>query len=202
MEERPLRLLLVCHANVCRSPLAERLARDAFAARLGAGAAEIFSAGTHATPGRAMHEHSAAVLRERGIDPERFATRLATPGLLAAADLVLTATRAQRAHCVTIAPSTLRRTFTMRQFARLAEAVAPERLPAVAAPLRRLPALMDEIVVARSRQQGSTDADDLKDPLNSPIEAFRECAKVLDGVVDVLVTRFETGVAPGAIHVH
>jgi protein-tyrosine phosphatase len=201
MEERPLRLLFVCHANVCRSPLAERLAREAFVARLGAGTAEVFSAGTHAVAGQAMHRHSAEVLRERGIDPDRFTTRLATPGLLAAADLVLTATRSQRAHCVTIAPSALRRTFTMRQFGRLAGAVDPGRLPSAPAPLLRLPALMNEIVVARSRQQGSTDDDDLKDPLRLPLDAFRECARVLDGVVDVLVSRLEVGVAPDQIHV-
>jgi protein-tyrosine phosphatase len=201
MEERALRLLFVCHANVCRSPMAERIAREAFATHVGAGTVEVFSAGTDAGAGRKMHRHSAEVLRERGIDADSFVTRLATPGLLAAADLVLTATRKQRAHCVTLAPSALRRTFTMRQFGRLAGAVDPGRPPFAPAPLLRLPSLMDEIVLARSRQQGSTDADDLKDPLGLPIDAFRECAKVLDGVVDVLVTRLGAGVSPGGIHV-
>ncbi len=71
------RLLFVCHANECRSPMAERLARRMFADRFGAAAAElhVISAGTHARPGRPMRPEAANVLTYFGADSAGFASR-------------------------------------------------------------------------------------------------------------------------------
>src|SRR4051812_22131637 len=98
----PARLLVVCHANLCRSPMIERLARQALAKRLGDPAGggqvptvEVTSAGTHAEPGWDMHPFAGEVLRERGADVTDFASRRLTAELVAGADLVLTAARPQ-----------------------------------------------------------------------------------------------------------
>ncbi|HET9519130.1 MAG TPA: hypothetical protein VFO77_15515, partial [Actinoplanes sp.] len=62
-------IVFVCHANLCRSPLAEGLARrmldDAFGSA--AHTAVVSSAGTHAFAGSPMHQGSAQVLGECGI---------------------------------------------------------------------------------------------------------------------------------------
>jgi protein-tyrosine phosphatase len=58
--------LLVCTANVCRSPMAEALWRAAAADR--AIAAPVASAGLDADPGRAADPFGSALLAERGLD--------------------------------------------------------------------------------------------------------------------------------------
>jgi len=136
-------VLFVCHANICRSPMAERLARHAGADIV------ALSAGTHALDGAPMHPGAAAILREWGVDAAGFASRALTADLVAGADLILTATRQQRAISVTLCPSALRRAFTIRQFGRLSAgldagpALPPATglaLPQATGPVASLPA--------------------------------------------------------------
>jgi protein-tyrosine phosphatase len=170
-------ILVVCHANLCRSPLAERLARRALGERLGVDSASVgfSSAGTHASAGSPMHPSSADVLAERGVDAGGFFSRTVSVDLLERADLVLAADRGQRAHCVSLAPATLRRTFTLRQFARLAEAVPPGESTGDMA------ALLDNVQANRHLAPVAPPADDdLKDPVGRPIEEFRACADEIE----------------------
>ncbi|MFZ9405441.1 MAG: hypothetical protein ACO26K_05395, partial [Candidatus Limnocylindrus sp.] len=62
-------VLLLCHGNICRSPLAEVLLEAAIAADAAlAGRVRVSSAGTSSEhEGEGMHEHSAALLRQRGL---------------------------------------------------------------------------------------------------------------------------------------
>jgi protein-tyrosine phosphatase len=182
-------ILFVCHANLCRSPLAERLARRAFDDAFGAAASGVLvsSAGTHAYGGSPMHQDSASVLAECGIDPGGFVSRTVNASVLMSADLVLAAGRDQRAASVTLAPGAVRRAFTLRQFARLAAAV-----PAAAALTGTVPARLRALVeqVNANRHLVPTvpaDMDDLPDPVNQPIEAFRECAQEIWKSVSTVV---------------
>jgi protein-tyrosine phosphatase len=90
-----LRILTLCHGNICRSPLAEVLIEAAISADpLLAGRVAVSSAGTsdeHA--GEEMHENSAAILSARGLRNSHQA-RLFTPALAATLDLVLAADQA------------------------------------------------------------------------------------------------------------
>lgn len=90
-----LRILTLCHGNICRSPLAEVLIEAAIAEdSLLAGRVTISSAGTsdeHA--GEGMHPNSAAILRERGLRSSHQA-RLFTPTIAGTLDLVLAADQA------------------------------------------------------------------------------------------------------------
>jgi protein-tyrosine phosphatase len=182
-------ILFVCHANLCRSPLAERLARRAFDDAFGAAASGVVvsSAGTHAYGGTPMHQGSASVLAECGIDPGGFVSRTVDASGPMAADLVLAAGRDQRAACVTLAPSAVRRTFTLLQFSRLVAAV-----PATDALTGTVPARFRGLVeqVHANRHLVPTvlaDMDDLPDPVNQPIEAFRECAQEIWKSVSTVV---------------
>lgn len=81
------RILFVCTANICRSPMAETifnaLAKDkglAFRAR---------SAGTAALVGKPMAPNAVAVLEELGIYPEDHQARQVDRAMLAEAELVL-----------------------------------------------------------------------------------------------------------------
>lgn len=85
-------LLILCTANMCRSPMAEGLARAHLAA---AGHADwgVSSAGTWALDGRAASEFSLQLLAERGVDLSGHRSRALTDELMAGADLVLVMTR-------------------------------------------------------------------------------------------------------------
>ena len=90
-----LRILTLCHGNICRSPLAEVLIEAAVAADpLLTGHVVVSSAGTsdeHA--GEGMHTNSAAILSARGLRSTHEA-RLFTPTMAATLDLVLAADQA------------------------------------------------------------------------------------------------------------
>jgi protein-tyrosine phosphatase len=65
----------------------------------------------------------ARLLRGRGVDAGGLTARQLTPELVRAADLVVTMTAEQRAAVVTRVPAAVRRTFTLRELAGLAELV-------------------------------------------------------------------------------
>lgn len=179
-------VLFVCHANLCRSPMAEHLAR-----RLLPGVPVMFrSAGTHGTPGLAMHPLAAATLAEYGVQSDGFRSRPVDPATLNRAALVLTASRRQRAYCVSAAPATLHRTFTLRQFGRLAAAATP---PGPTSPMDLLPTVVSAVARARGRvQPAPADADDLPDPVGGTAADFRRCAARIEAalrpVVDLIGT--------------
>lgn len=113
-------LRFVCTANLCRSPLAERLAVLRMPPR--AAVTEwllVASAGTHARDGMTMHPPAARRLTALGADPAGFSSRRLTAAMVAEDDLVLTADLAQRDAVVALCPSASRRTFMIGEFDRL-----------------------------------------------------------------------------------
>jgi protein-tyrosine phosphatase len=171
-------LLFVCHANICRSPMAERLARHALTDRLGPAGAPItvVSAGTHAPVGEPMHPGASHALGELGADGNGFRSRPVSAELVTGANLVLAASRQERGHCVALSPSAMNRTFTIRQIGRLAAELEPRCLSDVP-PARRWAVLLEELGAARGRLQPvPAEDDDLADPVDGTAEGFRTCA--------------------------
>ncbi|GAA3756390.1 low molecular weight phosphatase family protein [Micromonospora maritima] len=165
-------VLFVCHANMCRSPMAEFIARRLLADL----PVVVTSAGTDAIDGAAMHPYAVEVAAGTGADVTAFRTRRLRPEHLAGAELVLTATRRQRSACTALAPAALGRTFTLRQFARLAAAAEPA--PTTDTPLR---AAVAAAVRARGRMQpAAPGADDLHDPIGGSPADFRRCAEEIE----------------------
>jgi protein-tyrosine phosphatase len=119
------KVLFVCIGNVCRSPVGERL----LAVRLPADRFEVASAGVGAMVGYAMSKYAAAELAGYGGDPTHFAAQQLTPELITGADLILTATRELRSQVLSESPGALRRTFTILEFAALAQ-MTDARTPA------------------------------------------------------------------------
>lgn len=80
---RPL-VLFVCTGNICRSPMAEGIARD-----LGVdGGLEFASAGTHAIEGAAATANSVRVAAEIGVDISAHSAQLATGDLVSRANRI------------------------------------------------------------------------------------------------------------------
>jgi protein-tyrosine phosphatase len=184
-------VLFVCHANICRSPLAEHIAAMMLARALGTGRLTVptASAGTHARDGLAMHPHAAAVLAERGADPTPFRSRTLTATAVLSAGLVLAAGRRERAACLELAPGAVRRAFTLRQFARLSDAVTSRDLLDLGLGERMDP--LDAVVAATTRARGRLQPvepgeDDLGDPVGEELPAFQRCAATIEAALEPL----------------
>ncbi|WP_411374194.1 low molecular weight phosphatase family protein [Arthrobacter sp. MPF02] len=123
----PVRILTVCTGNICRSPVAERLLQAGLN-QVVPGGFEVASAGTRAMAGDPMQPISADIVRTFGGDPEGFVARQLTPKILRGVDLVLTMTSVHRGEVLQQDASLLKRTFTIREFARMLD-VLDERAP-------------------------------------------------------------------------
>lgn len=114
-----LNIVFVCTGNICRSPLAQLL----LAERLSDTPATIFSSGTLARDGMSMTPEMAQIADEHGIPLGRVrhhrAQHLRSVSL-EDVDLAIGMAREHRRELVELRPSLARRTFTLREFARLA----------------------------------------------------------------------------------
>ncbi|MGC0368416.1 low molecular weight phosphatase family protein [Microbacterium sp. SLBN-111] len=114
------RILTVCTGNVCRSPTAELLLEH----ELGElGFVEISSAGTGALVDHGIPEPGLRLLGSDGLDGTAHRARQLTPSIVRDADLVLAMSREHRKAIVEMTPAATRRTFTIRELARVAEFV-------------------------------------------------------------------------------
>lgn len=174
-----LRVLHVCTANLCRSPIAEHLMRRGLADRLGpdAGSVVVGSAGTRGCTGDGMHPATHVSLSRYGVDGSAFRTQGLLAEQVAAADLVLAATREHRAAAVLLHPRAAVRTFTLLEFARLCQGVHEEQLQQGEL-LERGRALVAAARAQRGRTApGAPSDDDLADPYARPPGAFTACAE-------------------------
>jgi protein-tyrosine phosphatase len=131
----------------------------------------------------------ARLLRGNGIDEGGFAARHLTESLVKDADLVLTLTRAQRSFVVELWPPAVRRTFTLREFARLLDQIDRSALPEEN-PAERLGAAMPLAAAQRGHRQASVQADDVVDPFRLSDEIYAESLEEIISAVDVIVGAF------------
>ncbi|MFC3573671.1 low molecular weight phosphatase family protein [Streptomyces yaanensis] len=182
------RILFVCTGNVHRSALAERL----LAARLPPGSAlRPESAGTEAWHRSRMEDTTREVLEELGGDGSGFASRPLTAQLVTGAALVLGLAREHREAAVRLAPSAMRRCFTLKEFVRLGEGVAEEAGQGGGGGF-------EAVVAAAAARRGAASPvppaeDEIPDPWGRPRQELYECALEIDGVVGGIVRLWERG---------
>lgn len=164
-------VMTVCTGNMCRSPLAERL----LAARSAAAGLDVVvdSAGTRAANGVEIHRETLRVLEGYGGDASGFASRLLTPRVLKGHDLVVTATRAHRDAVQELAPLLWKKTYTILEVAKLADADESLTLAGL----------------ARARLGIDTDdpALDVEDPIGREPEVFDRTGAQISDAVDSIV---------------
>jgi protein-tyrosine-phosphatase len=85
-------ILIVCTANICRSPMAEALLHRKLEEEQVPGSWSVSSAGTWAAEGYPTSENGVRVMAERGLDTSQHRSRLVTEEMMRGADLVLTMT--------------------------------------------------------------------------------------------------------------
>lgn len=186
------RVLLVCTANQCRSPMAEHLLRRASAA-MGLNWS-VESAGVLAHSGRPMHRHVNHALRTRSIVADGWTSRRLSRPMIEQADLVLAAAAEHRRAVVLLDPSAVQRTFLLLQFARFAALAQP--IP-VDVPAQVGGELLDRVAKVRGEQQPvGQDEDDLPDPMGKPARAFQACLDQIQTAIDSMLRPVEWSSAP------
>lgn len=180
----PFRLVFVCTANRCRSPMAEYLARRSLEQRQIS--AKVVSAGRlesniEATPGavEAMGRHKVDL-------SGHLSTRL-TPEVLADAHLVLVMERGHLSDAYQTLPDAIDHAFTLSEFPSLLRTTKDDpTLESAATPLegacRRI-ALAHQ-VRDPARILVDDESSDIVDPMGRWAWHYRRTAKQLDGLID------------------
>jgi len=171
-----LRVLFVCTANINRSPMAAGLLARLL---IDAGRRPLLASAGLMEPGHPASPHAVATLAERGVDLSAHRTRRLSADLVAAADLVLgMESRHIRAVAVLVRDA-LDRSFTLKEFLRLAVTVGQRRAG------EPLPDYLGRLAEDRDldRLQRDDPADAVSDPVGRPRADFERCADELDLLV-------------------
>jgi protein-tyrosine phosphatase len=192
--DRPLRVLVVCTANIARSPLAEVMLEAALAAP----DLRFASAGVQARDGDLAAQEGIALAAQRGLDLTGHRSTPASDEVLRWADLVLTMTEKHRDQCASRLPGAGERTFTLREFVRLIDDSAPPvDFAGASAGDRagaRLGQLRDAAHAARPRGRRPPEPEDIVDPIGRGEAAWQSLVRDLEDLVDHL----ERSVQPAA----
>lgn len=154
----------------------------------------VHSAGTQALVDYGMpqpaQEMAIALGADAGIVDAHRARYLIEP-MLQQADLILTMSREHRSRAVQMMPRSLRRVFTIREFARLASTLSTEdaRAAADAAgddPRERLRAVALAVADQRGLSEPVADEDDVIDPYRRSQEIYEQsAAEMTPAIVEV-----------------
>jgi protein-tyrosine phosphatase len=173
-------VLVLCTANVCRSPMAEALLTRRLAA-LGL-AASAASRGM-LDDGRPARPEVITVMAGYGLDLASHRSRRVTAEDLEHADLTLAMAREHLRHAVVTAPAVWPRAFTLRELVRRGAATGG-RPPGEG--------LADWLARAHDGRQrtallGDCADDDVADPVGGPQSGYAETAATLSRLLDRLV---------------
>lgn len=177
-------ILVICTGNICRSPIAEGLLRDALDLRFAERAPEVSSAGTSGLEGSGAMPESVQAAAELGVDIDGHVARRLTAAIADRSDLLLCMASEHR-EMLAAGSDRDDRTFTLKELVRLLE-VLPAPTPDAG------PESMGERIAAANlaRRRGAVPPsrdDDVADPLGQPLEAYRSIAWELDTWIERLV---------------
>ena len=187
-----LRVLFVCEGNLCRSPYADAVFRHRMRSLGSSVVARSSSAGTRATPGAPVHP-VLATLAQGELEPELWPdlhahrARRVDRDLVREHDLVVTMTRRQRTELLEVAPSALRRTWTLGEVAKAADAVLTS---GAAGPLcldGAYAGLDLSTLVSRASTGAPGVPDDVADPVAGGRDDFARMTATVDHGVQRLV---------------
>lgn len=174
-------VLVVCTANICRSPIAERMLQKRFD-EIAAGEFRVSSAGTHGLTGQGAEPTIVGIAAHHGLSLDDFTARALVPKLVEEADLILTMERTHRSHIALMVPAALKRTFTLREFARILPHVPAE---SAARPSQRWHSLV-ALAQRHRRPPGEPRFDDVVDPYGCSPRIYEEMLAQLLPAVEAL----------------
>lgn len=170
-------ILMVCTANLCRSPMMELLLRKRLDRDALSGSWSIGSAGVDAVDGQRMHPSTVTALAGFDVDEPNWRSRRLNPALLAGADLILAADLGHRRAVAQLYPAAVRRTFLLLPFAALVAMAGPVQPEAGR---HDGGSLINAAVRARSRLPLEQLSSEIADPIGHPVGTFRVRAAEID----------------------
>ncbi len=171
------RLLVVCTANQCRSPMGEVLFRRALAAR---GVPAVVASAGSMRGGVVASAGSVRAMARRELDLSAHRSHQLDVAEVAGADLIVCMGRRHAREVVVLHPPAWPRTFTLRELVRRGSLVGPRH------PGQTLAGWLDVVGDGRSRSALLADdpTDDIADPIGGPESAYEATAVLLDDLVD------------------
>ncbi|WP_025599476.1 arsenate reductase/protein-tyrosine-phosphatase family protein [Burkholderia sp. WSM2230] len=118
-------VLIVCHANVCRSPAAEMLFKARQGAQGAAPSIAFHSAGIRAMNGQRMDPLMQRLLAERGVASGPHHSRRLDRQLVRSADLVLVSERAQVSEVEALDPASRGKVFPLGKWEDVSDVTDP-----------------------------------------------------------------------------
>lgn len=130
--------------------------------------------------GYASPREVVTVMAERGLDLSAHRSVQISPELVAAADVVLAMARRHAREVVLLDAGAWMRTFTVKEFVRRGEAAGRRGADEALDPW------LERLHHGRRRPDlvGSSDDDDVSDPIGGPLDGYRRTARQLGNLVD------------------
>ena len=152
-----MHIMFVCTGNICRSPMGELL----LTRYLSGTTVQVSSAGTHGLPMHQIDPNSALLMESVGIEPSGFRSRRLTQPMAKSADLILCFEKDQRKDIVTLAPTAVKYTFLLGDFANMCEYCARNGLVKGLTIQERLQSVIDSASIIRPMLP---EPEDIEDP--------------------------------------
>ena len=174
-------IVVVCHANVCRSPMAAVLLGTRLSA-IGVDAT-VSSAGLLG-PGQPAATHGIDVMKARGLDLSEHRSAQINPALVSGADVVLTMERAQLREVVLSSPPSFPHCFTLKEIVRRGELAGPRE------PGEAMHDWLTRVHAGRQTSMllGRDAHDDVDDPIGGSRGDFERTAMELEDLLDRFVS--------------
>jgi protein-tyrosine phosphatase len=173
-------VLVLCTANVCRSPMAQALLTDRLAVL---GRAVTVRSGGMLGDGERPRPEAITAMAGYGLDITSHRSRRVTAGDLERADLTLAVARENLRYAVVTAPVIWPRAFTISELVRRGQAIGRRQ------PGESLAGWLARAHAGRERAAllGDSADDDVADPTGGPQRGYTETAAILSGLADQLV---------------
>ena len=129
---------------------------------------------------RSASTDGVAVMAARGIDTSTHRSRRMTQQMVEDADLVIGMAREHVREAVLLIPDAWSRTFTLKELVRRGTEVGPR------APDQAIDEWLEKVAAGRTRADllGSSDADDVADPIGQSRATYERTAAELEDLVD------------------
>jgi protein-tyrosine phosphatase len=176
----PPEVLVLCTANICRSPMAQVLLTDRLAAL---GQVASVRSGGMLGDGEPPRPEAITAMAGYGLDLTSHRSRRVTTDDLERADLTLAMARENLRYAVVTAPAIWPRAFTICELVRRGQAIGRRR------PGESLAGWLARAHEGRKRVAllGESSDDDVADPTGGPQRGYTETAAILSGLADQLV---------------
>lgn len=173
-----MRVHFVCTGNICRSPMAEFLLRDALERR-GCDGIEVDSSGTWATEGLSATTDAADTLATIGLDLSPHRARALDRGFIADADLVIVMTSVHVREVLEVMPEAESKLVMIKELGDMKAAL--DRNVGDGDAQARLGRFL---AAPRPERRRALDVDD---PMGLPVTAYQRCAGELRAGISALV---------------